>query len=136
MLLSDETLEGLRLTGKNAYECIVLQLYLLYIIVKSFVELTRILLTVPGVEYLLSEKFCQDPLESFFGHQRARAQGGYSDNPSVQRFLDNTASLRVQKSAALEPVRGNCRKRCRSPSAGVIVNSDRLPKRNRRTSKK
>lgn len=102
---------------------------IIYDVVKSFVELTRILLAVPGVEYLLSEKFCQDPLESFFGHQRA--QGGYSDNPNVHSFMGNTASLRVQKSAALQPLRSNCRKRGQSPSD--IVDCTPLPKRNRRT---
>ena len=35
-------------------------------IVHAFVELTQDLLAVPGVEYLLSERLCQDPLEAFF----------------------------------------------------------------------
>lgn len=75
---------------------------------------------------MLSERFCQDPLESFFGKQRYR--GGFGDNPSVKEFLDNTVSLRVQGSAALEPLRGNCaRKR---PTADDTP----LPKR-RRTKK-
>ena len=38
--------------------------------VHSFVEMARCLLSVPGVEYILSEKPCQDPIESFFGKQR------------------------------------------------------------------
>ena len=40
----------------------------------SFVELTRILLAIPGVQYVLSEKFCQDTVESFLasnGHKVA-----------------------------------------------------------------
>ena len=36
------------------------------------------------VDYILSEKLCQDPLESFFGKQRAA--GGRNDNPTVQQF--------------------------------------------------
>ena len=68
--------------------------------------MTTILLSVPGVQFLLSEKVCQDPLESFFGKQRYK--GGRSDNPSVKEFTDNTISLRVQGSVALEPLRGNC----------------------------
>ena len=68
----------------------------------SFVDVTTVLFSVPGVQYLLSGKFCQDPLESYFGYK-----GGRSDNPSVKEF-DNSVSLRVQGSATLEPRRGNC----------------------------
>ena len=71
------------------------------------------LLSVPGAQFLLSEKFCRDPLESYFGKQRYT--GGRSDNPSVKEF-DNAVSLRVQGSAPLEPLRGNCsRKRQSGP---------------------
>lgn len=50
---------------------------------KSFTEMTKYLLCLPGAEglFLLSERFSQDPLENHFGHQRARC--GRSDNPSV-----------------------------------------------------
>ena len=40
------------------------------------------LLSVPSVEYILSERLCQDPLESFFG-KKQRAARGRSDNPTV-----------------------------------------------------
>lgn len=59
-----------------------------------------------GVKFLLSERFCQDTVEIFFSQQRAK--GGRSDNPTVKQFLENTVSLRIQKSAALAPIRGNC----------------------------
>ena len=81
----------------------------------AFVELIQDLLSVPGVEYVLSERLCQDP-ESFFGKQRAA--GGRNENPTIQQFRDNTVTLRLQRSAALEPVRGNCRKR-----PGPVVHS-------------
>ena len=94
----------------------------------SFVEMARFLLKLPGVKFLLSERFCQDPLESFFGHQRSK--GGRNDNPTVKQFCDNTVSLRVQGSAALNPLRGNCRKR---PADKVIpVDDTPLPKRSRK----
>ena len=94
--------------------------------------MTELLLSLPGVEFILSEKLCQDPLESFFGKQRAA--GGRNDNPTVHQFCHNTVSLRVQGSAALEPVRGNCRKRSISPTD--IVDSTPLPKRKRWSKKK
>ena len=55
---------------------------------------------------ILSERFSQDPLKNYFGQQRAR--GRRSDNPTVQRSLTNASALRIQKSVALQPVRGNC----------------------------
>lgn len=101
------------------------------IIVKSFVEVARYLLRQPGVKFLLSEKFCQDPLEEFFGHQRAK--GGRNDNPTVQQFCKNTVSLRVQGSTALKLSRGNCRKR---PGDNTItVDNAPLPKRRRNRKK-
>ena len=75
---------------------------------KSFVELTRYLLCIEGVSFVLSEKLCQDALESFFGKQRMR--GGYNENSNVKSFLYGTSSLRVQGSLALDPVRGNYRR--------------------------
>ena len=43
--------------------------------------------------------------ENYFGQQRAR--DGHNDNPSIQQCIHNAAALRVQKSLALNPVRGN-----------------------------
>ena len=91
--------------------------------VYSFIEMTKQLLSVPGVEFFLSEKLCQDRLESFFGKQRAA--GGRNDNPTVQQFCHNTVSLRVQGSTALEPVRGSCRKR--STCTTDIIDNTPLP---------
>ena len=56
--------------------------------------------------------FSQDPLENYFGQQRAR--GGRSDNPTVQRSLhDAFCALRVLKSMALDQVRGNSQRKRR-----------------------
>ena len=54
---------------------------------------------------MLSERICHDP--SFFGHQRSK--GGRGDNLTVEQFCDYIVSPRVQGSAALNPLRGNCR---------------------------
>ncbi len=94
-------------------------------------ELTTVLLGVPGVQFVLSEKLCQDPVESFFGKQRAA--GGRCDNPTVEQFCVNTVSLRVQGSAALDPVRGNCKSRKRICTSVDV--SEPLPKRARRSKK-
>ena len=94
--------------------------------VKSFIGLSEyVFSTVPGVRYFMSEKLCQDPLEGFFGKQRMR--GGYSDNPTVQSFLYGTVSLRTQKSVALAPKRGNCKRQ----HATIDFDETPLPKRQR-----
>lgn len=41
--------------------------------------------------YLLTEVFCQDPLERYFSKQRHR--GGSNDNPTVREYLQNVATL-------------------------------------------
>ena len=104
-------------------------MYCHYHAVHSFVELTQYLLGLPGVNYFLSEKLCQDPLESFFGKQRMR--GGYCDNPTVQTFLKGTVSLRVQGSMALKPMRGNCRRENEENEPLFYDDNIPLPKRPR-----
>ena len=59
----------------------------------------------PGL-FLLSKTLSKDPLENYFGQQRAR--GGRNENQNLQQSLHNAAAIRVQKSMATNPVRGNC----------------------------
>ena len=75
---------------------------------------------------MLSEKLTQDPIETFFGKQRVAR--GCSDNPSVNQFCLNTVSLRVQHSAALEPIHSNCGKRQCSTISNVKDLEIPLPK--------
>ena len=105
--------------------------------VKSFVEIVRYLLPVTPLEdssavrlYLLSERFSQDPLENYFGQQRAR--GGRNENPTLQQCVQHAGALRVQKSMALDPVRGNCsRKRRLYGEEQPKIDDTPLPKRKR-----
>ncbi len=80
---------------------------LLFPTVYSFTELAEALLSLEGVQFLLSERFNQDPVDIYFGKQRQR--GGRSDNPSVNQFLYNAQALHVSKS--LIGYCGNIRKR-------------------------
>ena len=94
-------------------------------------DLTRYILTKHSEDklFLLSEHLSQDPLENFFGKQRARE--GRNDNLTVQCTLQNAGALRIQKS-----VRGNS-----SWKRHLFVESDKiddidnapLPKRNHQT---
>ena len=68
--------------------------------------MTRYLLSSDIDLFLLSERISQDPLENYFGQLRAR--GGRNENPNIQQCLHNAAAIRIQKSMATDPVRGNC----------------------------
>ena len=74
--------------------------------VLSFVEMTRFLLTRPGNDKLslISERLSQDPLENYFGMQRAR--GRRCANPTIKEFLQNAVAIRAQHSLKLNHVRG------------------------------
>ena len=103
---------------------------LTYPIVNSIVELTKELLGMPGCKYVLTGKFNQDPLEHFFGKQRGA--GGRNDNPTVQQFLYNITSLRVQRSLALTPIYGNCRRGTKRALPDIAEVSKPLSKRRRK----
>ena len=55
------------------------------------------------MRYVLTERFCQDPLENYFGRQRSfEAQ---KDNPSLRDFGYNDNSIRNQN--IFKPIAGN-----------------------------
>lgn len=96
MMLSLETITGLRMTGDIIeFTIIVLHYYYYFISAHSFLGLVQHVFSVPGVKEnkiaLLSRNLCQDPLENFFGCQRQR--GGTSDNPNASEFQSNTQAL-------------------------------------------
>ena len=116
MFISHQTYHGLRMT------------------VHSLVEVTKFLLS-EGLEYVLSEKFCQDLLEEYFGHQQS-SRGGYSDNPTVQSFGYNDLTIAARRSIA-PVVRGNVMGRHKGESSKwVVVSEEPLPKRKRKSSQK
>lgn len=132
MCLSRETQEGLKLTGAVVL-CLKISYDLWYFhAVLSFVEVTKYLLNLPGVEkhYVLSECFSQDPLENYFGQVRAR--GGRCENPTVRGCLESAQSLRVQGSLALQPVRGNSSRKRRLFPGPEHIDSEPLQKKPRK----
>ena len=93
---------------------------------KSFVELTTNLLARGDIQFILSERFNQDPLESHFGKHR-QMKGG-NDNPTVAQFNHNENSLRLLGSQALAHVNGNTKRRC----VQEVTENTPLPKRPRK----
>ena len=87
LLLSYQTMEGLRITTK------------------SFVVLIPILLGENGAEFILPEKLNQDRLESFFG--KIRRSVGDSDNPTVYEVGSRFLALLVSNTICLKPANAN-----------------------------
>jgi len=54
---------------------------------------------------VLTERFCQDPLENYFGRQRS--MGARKDNPSLRDVGYNDNTIRNQK--IFRPIAGNSR---------------------------
>ena len=75
----------------------------LKIAVHSHIEAIQFLLK-EGFQYVLSERFMQDVLEDYFGHQRSK--GGRSDNPTAQQFGYNDLTIAAQRDIA-PVIRGN-----------------------------
>ena len=64
MFISRQTFEGLKITAHSISESV------------------RYLLSTGVCSYVLTERFCQDPLENYFGRQRA--MGCRKDNPNLR----------------------------------------------------
>ena len=91
--------------------------------VLSFKEVCQFLLQ-NGVPYVLSNRFCQDDLENYFGRQRAI--GSRRDNPSVRDvgYNDNT----IKSQFSVRPIAGNV-----NIQVGKYVNdTEPLPKRSKK----
>ena len=52
----------------------------------------------------MTERFCQDPLENYFGRQRSM---GHRNNPSLRDFGYNDNTIRTTK--LFRPIAANCR---------------------------
>ena len=90
----------------------------------SVVEETKFLLN-EGVEYGLTERFCQAPAEEYFGSQRKL---GRCDNPDIRMFGYKNNTIRIQWSISRQSsnFRGT-----KDNNAWVSVTDDPLPKRKR-----
>lgn len=72
---------------------------------QSTIESTKFLLQ-EGMEYVLTERFCQDPAEELFGKQRQL--GRRSDNPDTSQFGYNNNTIRIERSISCLTVACNC----------------------------
>ena len=65
----------------------------------SAIEATKFLLQ-EGTEFVLAERFCQDPVEEYFGNQRKLGRCG--DNPDIHAFGYNAKTLRIQRTVSCQ----------------------------------
>ena len=108
MFISVQTYEGLQMSVNSLIEC------------KKF-------LLENGVSYVLTERFMQDCLEEYFGHQRQRGQR--SDNPDAVQFGYNDRILQIQRNAGLVS-RGNVGSRRKvGESRWAAIREEPLPKK-------
>ena len=97
----------------------------LQITVYSIIELVKYLLQ-EGMEYVLTEKFCQDPCEAM---RNTSAMGRRCDNPDLQAFGYNDNTIRIQRHISQNT--GNTRGRHGKGSNNKWLNvfEDKLPER-------
>ena len=59
-----------------------------------------------GFDFVLSERFCQDVVEEYFGRQRSL--GRRNDNPTLHQFGYNDNTIRIHRTTAtaMENTRG------------------------------
>lgn len=90
----------------------------------SLIECVKFLLK-EGMEYVLTERLCQDPVEEYFGAQRKI--GRRSENPDFEQCLFNDNTLRIQKEVSITS--GNTRGRYDKKRSFEEVTDDKVPKR-------
>ena len=91
--------------------------------ITSNVECVTFLLN-GGMEYVLTERFCQDPVEEYFGNQRKL--GRRSDNPDFNQCLYNENTIRIQREVSVGS--GNTRGKYDRKRVWENVTDEALPK--------
>ncbi|XP_022781299.1 uncharacterized protein LOC111322462 [Stylophora pistillata] len=108
IFLSRQTYEGFKITIYSANEA------------------TKFLLS-ESMEYVLTERVYQDPVEKYFGNQRKLHVGQQNDNPDVYSFGYHDNTIRMQRTISYQS--GNTIGRKDKRRAWVNVTNDPLPAR-------
>ena len=109
MFISWQSYEGLQITVNSVIECV------------------KFLLGA-GVNFVLTERFCQDTLEQYFGTQRQ--MGRRSENPDLSTFGYNNNAIRIQKTVSFNS--GNTKGRRDRAKSWENVSNEPLPKRKKK----
>ena len=81
------------------------------------------------MDFLLTERFCQDPAEEYFGKQRKL--GRPNDNPDIHPFGYNGNTIRIQRTVSCQS--GNTRGRKDKQKAWENMTDAKLPSRKETT---
>ncbi|KAJ1520366.1 hypothetical protein ONE63_003501 [Megalurothrips usitatus] len=106
LLLPHQTVDGIEMT------------------VNSFIAVMKFMLDA-GAEYVNGRALCQDPLEQYFGKQRASLGG--SNNPTVQQFFDTDNKIKTHRDMNVRRGRGNTE----ATNSSMEISDEPLPKRPR-----
>ena len=109
MFISHQTHEGLRMTCN------------------SIVEVIKFLFA-EGMSYVLTNRFCQDPIEEYFSAQSKI--GRHSDNSDAKQFGYNANAMCIQRNLSLNT--GNTRGSYLKKKSWINVSEDLIPKRKRK----
>ena len=109
MFLSRQTFEGIKIS------------------IYSMMALIKFLLGA-GVKFVLTNHFCQDPVEQYFGKQREI--GRRSDNPTIYTFGYNDNKIRMYRSSS-QILRNTSGKTSTQKRAQAVDNTP-LPRRKRK----
>ena len=93
----------------------------------SIVEVIKFLLA-EGMSYVLTNRFCQDPINEHFSAQRKI--GCHLDNPDAKQFGYNANAICIQRSVSLNI--GNTRGSYVKKKSWINVYEDLIPKRKRK----
>lgn len=107
MFISYQTFEGLQITTY------------------SVIDAVKYLLNAGGFQYVLTERFCQDPAEEYFGAQRQH--GRRNENPDLYEFGYNANSIRIQRNVSQSS--GNTRGKYDKKRSWESITNDTIPKR-------
>ena len=97
---------------------------------ESFIEVRKFLLATENARFLLSEKFCQDPLKEHFGAQRR--SGRCNENPNLLQFQNQEQRLNVMGSPLMADMRGKTRGRDLFHPVINVNDTKELPKKRKK----
>ena len=90
----------------------------------SVIDLVKFLLS-QGLEYVFTERLCQDPAEEYFSAQRQH--GRQNENLDLYQFGYNDNSIRIQKEVSHSS--GNTCGKYNNKRSWELCTDDPLPKR-------
>ena len=120
----DENARARMFISRQTYEGMKISIY-------SLIELVKFLLN-SGIDYVLTNRFCQDPVEQYFGKQRGI--GRRSDNPTIYAFGYNDNRIRMQRSNL--QIQGNTKGQSSTKKQWRDVDNRELPRRRKCKKKK